>query len=146
GNSIVWSINGPNGESQIQVMDTLGQRIGFSLTSQNGVGCPSVGKPDTSSTGTTGTIVLIGDSAALGTDASGVIFGQGAGGAVRSIVAFKAAPQRNIKLETGTGLNSSAPVLTYSLRADRLTSLKFTSDPLGQNISSAIDSGSSTVN
>lgn len=141
GNSIVWSVNHPSGGNQLQVMDTLGQRIGFSLTGQDGVGCPAVGRPDTLSAGGGGTVVLIGDEGVLGADASGVIFGQGAGGTIRSVVAFKATPQRSVKLETGTGLNSTAPVLTYTLQANQVTSLKYTALPTGDTVFSAIDSG-----
>lgn len=88
--------------------------------------------------------LLIGPGAPLGESASGIVFGQREGGVLASVVAFGGASPDSVELTAETGLNSNAPVLSVSLRADRLTSLAFTNDPAGP-VTQVTDSSSSAT-
>lgn len=131
--------------SELRLMDTLGHLGGRLLPQAVRPGCPSFGVSDSggsSGGGTAAPVTLIGDSGLLGRTASGIIVSQGPGGTLRAVVAFRAAGRRSVRLETGTGLNSTAPTLTYTLRADRLTGLAYTALPADSAII-AVDSASS---
>lgn len=140
GNTLILRDAGQGGPAQLFLVDTLGH-IGRQLTHlPNGVGCPSAGPPDSAGSPGGDRVVLVGESGIFGATASGLIFSQGAGGALRAVVAFRAGNQRSVRLETGTGLNSTAPVLTYTLQADRLKALAYLTLPGGDSVVQAVDS------
>lgn len=95
--------------------EVLGVESGFSVG-------PAIAAPSS---------VLIGEDGVLGSTASGIIFGQGAGGKVTAVVAFNSGRPRTVELNAETGLNSTAPVLTYTLKAEQLQTLLFVNDPAG---------------
>lgn len=131
--------------TQIVMLDTLGN-VGRQITHQDngGAGCPSVGSPDSGS-GNAESVVLIGESGLFGSTASGLIVSQGSGGALQGVVAFRGTPQRSVKLESGTGLNSTGPALTFSLKADRLNALAFTGFPASDSAFQVVDSTATPV-
>jgi hypothetical protein len=88
---------------------------------------------------------LIGDGGELGSRASGIIYGLGRQGDLTSVVSFTGSPQRSVSLRAETGLNTEAPVLTYSITADRLTSLGYLSDPSDGPAVSVIDSSDAAL-
>lgn len=85
---------------------------------------------------------LVGADGVLGSTASGIIFGQGSPGGLTSVLSFTANRQRSVSLTAGTGLNASAPVLTYTVTADRLTGLAYLNDPPSGAAVTVIDSTS----
>lgn len=84
--------------------------------------------------------VLIGEEGVLGGSASGIIFGQDSSGGISSVVSFLSSRPRSVVLKAETGLNSSAPVLTYTLRADRIETLRFITDPANGAVVTVVDS------
>jgi hypothetical protein len=89
---------------------------------------------------------LIGDGGELGSAASGIIYGLAAHGELTTVVSFTANRPRSVSLTAGTGLNASAPVLTYTLNADRLTALAYLADPPEGPAVPVIASSSAVVN
>jgi hypothetical protein len=86
---------------------------------------------------------LIGEGGELGSRASGIIYGVGPQSALTTVVSFTASPQRSLSLKAETGLDADAPVLTYMLTADRLTSLGYLAGD--GPVVSVIDSSSAPV-
>lgn len=68
---------------------------------------------------------LIGPGAALGATASGILFGQGSGGTLTAVLAFQAGDSAAPVITASTGLNSTSPVLSFSITATQLTGLSF---------------------
>jgi hypothetical protein len=89
--------------------------------------------------------LLIGEGGALGGNASGIIYGMGRQGELTTVVSFTGSPQRSVSLRAETGLNADAPVLTYTLTADRLTSLAYLSDPDDGPVVSVVDSAGPAI-
>jgi hypothetical protein len=127
--------------SQLYLLDTTGAILRQLTSLGAGIGHGySIGPA-----GTGGTVTLVGDDGILGTSSSGIIFGQGSSGGVSSVVSFTSSRPHSVELKAETGLNSSAPVLTYTLRADRLEGLRYVNNPVNDTAVTVVDSTMSPV-
>lgn len=88
---------------------------------------------------------VIGEDGELGSRASGIIYGLGRQGELTAVLSFNANRQRSVTLKAETGLNAEAPVLTYTITADRLLSLGYLSNPADGPAVSVIDSSSAVA-
>lgn len=123
--------------AQLFLMDTLGTRLRRLTFMTQGVETFFSVGPASGGAGR----ILIGENGELGSNASGIIFGQAAGGGITSIVVFSSDRPNSIELKAETGLNANAPVLSYTLRGNSLRSIAYLNQLDGEPVTAEVTGG-----